>query len=68
MKKNVLEKVAGNGLINRRHLLGMGLTGMGMAVSNSVLGAEDGLEIPNWSKFPGPGPVSYTHLTLPTKA
>ena len=41
MKKNVLEKVAGNGLINRRHLLGMGLTGMGMAVSNSVLGAED---------------------------
>ena len=59
MKKNVLEKVAGNGLINRRHLLGMGLTGMGMAVSNSVLGAEDGLEIPNWSKFPGPGPSSY---------
>ena len=59
MKKNVLEKVAGNGLINSRHLLGMGLTGMGMAVSNSVLGAEDGLEIPNWSKFPGPGPSSY---------
>ena len=59
MKKNVLEKVAGNGLINRRHLLGMGLTGMGMAVSNSVLGAEAGLEIPNWSKFPGPGPSSY---------
>ena len=59
MKKNVLEKVAGNGLINRRHLLGMGLTGMGMAVSNSVLGAEDGLEIPSWSRFPGPGPSSY---------
>ena len=59
MKKNVLEKVAANGLINRRHLLGMGLSGMGMAVSNSVLGADAGLEIPNWSKTPGPGPSGY---------
>ena len=59
MKKDIMEKVAGNGLINRRHLLGMGLTGMGMAVSNSVMGADAGLEIPNWSKTPGPGPSAY---------
>ena len=59
MKKNVMEKVAGNGLINRRHLLGMGLSGMGLAVSNSVFGADDGLRIPDWTKFPGPGPSAY---------
>ena len=59
MKKNDLEKVAANGLINRRHLLSMGLGGMGMAVSNSVLGADAGLEIPDWSRFPGPGPSAY---------
>ena len=59
MKKNVMEKVAGNGLINRRHLLGMGLSGMGLAVSNSVFGADAGLRIPDWAKFPGPGPSAY---------
>ena len=59
MKKNVMEKVAGNGLLNRRHLLGMGLSGMGLAVSNSVFGADAGLRIPDWAKFPGPGPSAY---------
>lgn len=61
MKNQELEKVAGNGLINRRHLLGLGLTGMGVAVANSALAADAGmlLEIPAWSKTPGPGASGY---------
>jgi len=59
MKNKVLEKVAGNGLINRRHLLGAGLSGMGLAVTNSVLGQDSGLDIPSWSRTPGPGPSAY---------
>ena len=59
MKKNVMEKVAGNGLLNRRHLLGMGLSGMGLAASNSAFGADASLQIPNWAKIPGPGPSAY---------
>ena len=59
MKKSELEKVAGNGLINRRHLLGIGLGSMGMALSNSVLSADTALQVPQWSKFPGPGPSAY---------
>ena len=57
MKKQELEKVAGNGLINRRHLLGLGLGSAGMAITNSVLGQD--LQIPDWSKVPGPGPSAY---------
>ena len=59
MKKNVMEKVAGNGLLNRRHLLGMGLSGMGLAASNSAFGADASLQIPDWAKIPGPGPSAY---------
>lgn len=61
MKKQVLDRVAGNGLINRRHLLGMGLGGMGMAVSGAVLGqdATGSLEIPAWSRQPGPGASAH---------
>lgn len=60
MKNNNLEKVAGNGLINRRHLLGLGLGGVGMAVATSVVGADAGnVEIPGWSKQPGPGASAY---------
>jgi len=56
-----LEAAAGNGLLNRRHLLGLGLTGVGAAVANSALGADAGLklEIPAWSKQPGPGASAY---------
>jgi sulfane dehydrogenase subunit SoxC len=56
-----LDKVAGNGLINRRHLLGLGLGGVGAAVAGEVLSAESGLrfEIPAWSRQPGPGPSQY---------
>ena len=59
MKKNVMEKVAGNGLLNRRHLLGMGLSGMGLAASNSAFGADASLQMPDWAKIPGPGPSAY---------
>ena len=59
MKKNLMEKVAGNGLLNRRHLLGMGLSGMGLAASNSAFGADASLQIPDWAKIPGPGPSAY---------
>lgn len=52
-----LDKVAGNGLINRRHLLGLGLGGVGGLISANVLSAESKpkLQIPQWSKQPGPG-------------
>ncbi len=61
MTDQELETVAGNGLINRRHLLGLGLAGMGVAVANSALAADAGmrLEIPVWSKSPGPGASGY---------
>ena len=61
MSDQELERAAGNGLINRRHLLGLGLTGMGAAVANTALGADRGLllEIPAWSKRPGPGASGY---------
>jgi len=56
-----LEKVAGNGLLNRRHLLGFGLAGVGAAASSSLLGAESAInfEMPSWSKQPGPGASAY---------
>lgn len=61
MSNITLEKVAANGLINRRHLLQLGFTGMGAAVASNVMGADAGLrlEIPAWSKQPGPGASSY---------
>ena len=61
MTDQELETAAGNGLINRRHLLGLGLAGMGTAVANSALAADAvlRLEIPAWSKSPGPGASGY---------
>jgi sulfane dehydrogenase subunit SoxC len=61
MANNHLEKAAKNGLIHRRHLLGFGLGAAGTLATNSVLGAEQGLqfEIPGWSKQPGPGASAY---------
>ena len=70
-----LEKVAGNGLLSRRHLLRLGLGG-GLAgglagVAGRVLAAAPqdavstqstgglSLEIPAWSKQPGPGSSGY---------
>ncbi len=56
-----LDKVAGNGLINRRHLLRLGLGGLGAAAAGQTFAAESGLqfEIPAWSRRPGPGPSQY---------
>ena len=64
-----LEKAAGNGLINRRHLLGLGLGGLGAAVSGQVLGQESALnfEIPDWSRRPGPGPSAYGQRSTHTE-
>lgn len=55
-----LERVAANGLINRRHLLGLGLAGVGGLISHSVLAADSSrVEIPAWSKMPGRDPSGY---------
>lgn len=59
MSDTKLEKVAGNGLISRRHLLGAGLAGVAATVTNSVLAAEATLQIPQWSKKAGPGASAY---------
>jgi len=60
-KSVALEQVAGNGLLNRRHLLGFGLAGLGAATSTAVFGADAGaaFEIPAWSQQPGPGASAY---------
>ena len=52
-----LEKVAANGLLSRRHLLSSALGGAGLALARPVIGQEPriNMEIPAWSKTPGPG-------------
>ena len=61
MSEEKLDKVAGNGLISRRHLLRFGASGAGLAISAGALGADQGLsfQIPTWSKQPGPGASAY---------
>ena len=61
MSDKRLEKVAGNGLISRRHLLRFGASGAGLALSAGALGADQGLsfQIPTWSRQPGPGAPAY---------
>lgn len=59
-KNNDLEHVAGNGLLNRRHLLGLGLIGAGSLAVKPLFAAEDStMSIPQWSKVPGRGPSDY---------
>jgi sulfane dehydrogenase subunit SoxC len=59
-KNQKLQHIAGNGLLHRRHLLGLGIGSMGAALANVALGADNGtLTIPPWSKSPGPGPSAY---------
>ena len=69
MHQDKFEKVAGNGLINRRYLLGLGLSGVGIAAASSVLGADSALkiEIPTWSKVPGPGASAYGRRSTHTE-
>ena len=61
MPHKIYDKVAGNGLISRRHLLSIGATGIGAVASSKVLGADAGInfEIPSWSRTPGPGASAY---------
>lgn len=61
MPHKTYEKVAGNGLISRRHILGIGATGIGTMASSRMLGADAGInfEIPSWSRTPGPGASSF---------
>ena len=61
MSDKTFEKVAGNGLISRRHLLRFGASGAGMALSAGALGADQVLsfQIPTWSRQPGPGATAY---------
>ncbi|MDT8427184.1 MAG: sulfite dehydrogenase [Pseudomonadales bacterium] len=56
---NDFDHVAGNGLINRRHLLELGLAGLGAAATGSALAAEATPAIQPWQKTPGPGPSGY---------
>lgn len=60
-EKQQLQQVAGNGLLSRRHLLGLSLASAGAAVSGRVLAADAGLnfELPGWSRTPGPGASAY---------
>jgi sulfane dehydrogenase subunit SoxC len=67
MTQEKLERVAGNGLLSRRHLLGMGLAGAGSVMTNSALGADAGLQIPSWSKVPGPGASGYGNRSSHTE-
>ncbi|MFT4861624.1 MAG: sulfane dehydrogenase subunit SoxC [Pseudohongiellaceae bacterium] len=64
-----LEKVAGNGLISRRHLLNLGMGGAGSLLAASALAADNSasIEIPSWSKQPGPGPSGYGTRSLHTQ-
>jgi sulfane dehydrogenase subunit SoxC len=58
--KETWERVAGNGLLSRRHLLGLGLAGAGSVLANSVLAADASrVTIPSWSKIPGRDPSAY---------
>lgn len=61
MKNQKPEQIAGNGLLHRRHFLGLGLGAGSALVAGHILAAEssDILQIPAWSKQPGPGPSDY---------
>ena len=61
MSEEELDKVAGNGLISRRHLLRFGASSAGLAISAGALGADQELsfQIPTWSRQPGPGASAY---------
>lgn len=60
-KSTEWQHVAGNGLLSRRHLLGLGLSSASVLASSAVLGADGKtlFEIPDWSRQAGPGPSGY---------
>lgn len=56
-----LTAAAGNGLLHRRHLLKLGLAGAGSLLASGAA-AQDSmsrLQIPEWSRRPGPGQSGY---------
>lgn len=58
--KTPWERVAGNGLLSRRHLLGLSLAGATGLIGSRVLAADASrVEIPQWSKRPGRDPSAY---------
>lgn len=63
MKKTLtdLQHAAGNGLLSRRHLLGLSLASAGLTAASQVFAADNsgGLQIPAWSRQPGPGASGY---------
>lgn len=58
-----LERVAANGLMHRRHLLGLGLAGISAGLTAATLSttavAAQALQIPQWSKQPGSNASAY---------
>lgn len=60
-KKSEIEQVAGNGLLSRRHLLGLSLGSMATVAGSKVLAADAQLNftLPAWSTQPGPGASPY---------
>ncbi|MEQ8955845.1 MAG: sulfite dehydrogenase, partial [Gammaproteobacteria bacterium] len=59
MKQDNLDYVAGNGLISRRHLLGLSVGTAGLVASGVVNSQSLSFEIPEWSRQPGPGASDY---------
>jgi sulfane dehydrogenase subunit SoxC len=57
--KQHLEPAAGNGLLHRRHLLGLGLGGMATLGAGGVLANSAAPTIQPWQRSPGPGPSGY---------
>lgn len=60
-EKIKLEAVAHNGLLSRRHLLGLGAGSIATLAGNSLLAADNQLSFtqPEWSLRPGPGASAY---------
>ncbi|MEX2132072.1 MAG: sulfite dehydrogenase [Pseudohongiellaceae bacterium] len=60
MNKKPLGYAAGNGLIHRRHFLGLAAAGFTAVTTHDLLAAEAAdLSLPGWSRSPGPGPSEY---------
>ncbi len=60
-EKFTAEHVAGNGLLSRRHLLGLSAGGIATLAGSKVLGADSPISFsqPIWSRQPGPGASAY---------
>ncbi|MEX2130704.1 MAG: sulfite dehydrogenase [Pseudohongiellaceae bacterium] len=60
MNEKPLDYAASNGLIHRRHFLGLAAAGFTAVTSRDLLAADPAnLTLPGWSRSPGPGPSEY---------